>query len=574
MAKECLVGLSGPVEGQTFEVGALMSIGRNPDNDMHLDDLQVSRKHAVIQQSERGTMVKDLGSGNGTFIGDQRILEYRLASGDVIRIGTSELRFEREGEIPAEEESASGSGVRFQSGPAGNFEATNAADLHQTLFEAPAAAAPEEQLREAQKHLKAIYEANSIITSEQNLGRLFERVMEQIFAMVPAHSGVILLKDLETGELRDEYMKTGLQGEELVVSKTIVHKAFEQGEAVITYDAADDSRFEAGASIISQNISSAMCVPLTHQEDCLGVLYVDTRGTTHAFVQGDLRLLVALAGPAAIAIKNAQYVRQIQQSYEDTLIVLANAIELRDHYTVGHTWRVTNFSIQIARELGLDEEKLKEVQMGGVLHDVGKIAIDDAILSKPGRLTEDEYALMKIHPERGAQLLQDVSFLHPLIPYCLYHHERYDGKGYPFGMKADEIPLEGRIVSVADTFDAMTSNRPYRKGLDPEIAIAEIEKGRGTQFDPECADALIRSYREGSIATILQDYFKTEVRSIACPFCSTFIRLAEGVEAGDDLECEVCHRTVRIQMQNNAYYGELLSQSGALRVGSPTPGKD
>jgi len=233
---------------------------------------------------------------------------------------------------------------------------------------------------------------------------------------------------------------------------------------------------------------------------------------------------------------------------------------------VGHTWRVTNFAMAMGRELGWEEEKLKEVRMGGVLHDVGKIAVDDAIIRKPEKLTDEEYAKMKVHPERGAQLLQDVPRLHPLIPYCLYHHERYDGRGYPYALKGEDIPIEGRILSVADTFDAMTSNRPYRKGLNPEIAVAEIEKGKGTQFDPLCADLLIKCYRAGKVDSILQDYYAKEVRSLACPFCSTLIRLSDSVKSGDEHECHVCHRLLRILEQNQTYFAERVPQSGPVPI--------
>src|SRR5690606_31437313 len=122
------------------------------------------------------------------------------------------------------------------------------------------------------------------------------------------------------------------------------------------------------------------------------------------------------------------------------------------------------------------------------------ISIDDAILRKPDRLTDDEYDKMKVHPERGARMMQDIEFLLPLVPYALYHHERYDGKGYPYGLQGEDIPIEGRLLAVPDTFDAMTSNRPYRKGLDPKIAIAELEKGKGTQFDPDMVDAFLAAY--------------------------------------------------------------------------------
>lgn len=562
MSNERIVALNGAHKGTEYPIGARLTIGRHPENDLQLDDLQVSRMHARIEQTARGIILKDMSSGNGTYIGDQRILEYKLAPGDLIRIGTMEFRYDAE-ETPATPVAGEGSMVRFESGLDQNLEGTSAAELHHTLFQAPLKAATEEQLRETQRRLQAIYTANQIITSEHNLSRLFERVMDQIFAMVPAHSGVIMLRDPDKNELVTEYVKSGQPDAAMTISSSIVNRAFQKGEAVITKDAADDSRFEGG-SIIRQNIASAMCVPLIHQDERLGVLYVDTRGTTSAFVQSDLEMLVALAGPAAIAIRNAQYLRMVEQGYQDTLTVLANAIELRDHYTVGHTWRVTNFSIEIARELGWPPEKLDEVQMGGVLHDVGKIAVDDAILRKPDRLTEEEYEKMKVHPERGAQLLQDVAFLHPLIPYCLYHHERYDGNGYPFGLKGEDIPIEGRIVAVADTFDAMTSNRPYRKGLDPEIAIEEVLKGKSTQFDPICVDALVACYRTGKIDRILQDNYKSGAHSIACPFCSTFIRLPEEVDAGHAFPCNVCHRKIRIMVQNGVYYGELIRQSGLV----------
>jgi len=568
MRNERLVILTGPLQGKSIDIKSRLSIGRNPDNDLQLEDLQISRQHAVIEQGEKATLVRDLGSGNGSFIGDRRILEYKLSHGDVIRLGTQELRFEseplteEEAQQAAKAASEEGSGgVRFDNSPSGHVEGAKASNVFETFFQGPGLAGKDAQLSELQQRLRAVYKANEIITSERDLNKLFERVMEEIFQLIPAHNGVILLHNADGEGLVTEYVRSGSDVAEVKISSSIVNRAYEHGEAIITFDAADDSRFETGASIISHNIASAMCAPLTCQDERLGVVYVDTRGTTNAFVNSDLELLVALSGPAGVAIKNAQYVRMIEKAYQDTLIVLANAIELRDHYTVGHTWRVTNFTIEVAKELGWSEEKLKEVRMGGVLHDVGKIAVDDAILRKPDRLTEEEFEKIKIHPEKGAQLLADVDFLEPLIPYCLYHHERYDGKGYPYGLKGEEIPIEGRAVAVGDTFDAITSNRPYRKGLDPEKAIQIIEEGKGTQFDPECADALIRCYRNGKIDRILQDYHKSSERSIACPFCSTFIQLDESTFEGAEVSCDVCHRAVQVLRKNDAWFGELVPEA-------------
>lgn len=546
-----------------------MTIGRSPENEVQLNDMQVSRKHAVVQQTALGTVIRDLGSGNGTYIGDRRILEYRLAHGDVIRIGPLEMLFEST--VKAPDAAPSTRSVVFDHHEPGSVQAQSACDLRQTFFRAPDKAASVERLRQVQERLAAVYAANQIIASERDLGRLFERVMDQLFTLVPAHNGAILLANTETGELESHFARSGEGRPEVTPSFTIVRRAFEQGEAILTRDAADDARLNRGESIIRHNISSAMCAPLQHQNDTLGVLYVDTRGTRNAFGESDLELLVALAGPAAIAIRNAQYLGQLERAFEDTLVMTSNAIEMRDHYTVGHTWRVTNFSVAIGRELGWSEEKLKECEMGGVLHDVGKIAIDDAILRKPQRLTEDEYAKMKVHPERGARMMQDVARLIPLIPYALYHHERYDGKGYPFGMTGESIPLEGRVVAVADTFDAMTSNRPYRKGLDPEIAVAELEKGKGTQFDPVVVDALVACYRSGKLDAILQESQKGE-RSVVCPFCSTYIPIPEGVHVGDIFQCGVCHRRNRLMERNDALFAEWVP--AAHPVSTPLPDDD
>jgi HD-GYP domain-containing protein (c-di-GMP phosphodiesterase class II) len=583
-----VIVLTGPLKDQTFDLNGPISIGRGPDNALHLDDLQVSRRHAVIERTPRGVLLRDLGSGNGTYVGKRRVVENRLSDGDVIRIGQQQIRFETDEVVeasvldkPAADDEMD-SGVRFHQDEAGTLESANAEDMYQTFFATPSDAATQEQLQSSQKRLQAVYAANQIFATERDLNKLFARVMEQVFSLVPAHNGVILLRENRTAaeevsaeNLITQFVKSGVPNEEVRISSTIVRRAIENREAVLISDASDDARFDASPTIIQQNISSAMCVPLLFQKEVLGILYVDTRGTTNAFVNSDLELLVALAAPAAIAIKNGQYVQQLQQSYQDTLIVLANAIELRDHYTVGHTWRVTKFSMEIARELGWSAEKIREVEMGGVLHDVGKIAVDDAILRKPGPLTDEEYDMMKVHPERGADLLRDVERLHPLIPYCLYHHERIDGKGYPHGLSGEEIPLEGRLVAVADTFDALTSNRPYRKGFPAEKALSIIEECRGTQLDKDCADALISSYKKGRIDRILQDYYKKDEKSIACPFCSTHIHLPEGLQLGDVFNCHVCHRRSRLRTKNGVYYGELVPHSTSIhRHGATQPTHD
>lgn len=560
MSQERIVIVAGGNEGSEFLLQGELTIGRSDDNSIVVDDRQVSRQHACVEQTPAGTILKDLNSGNGVFVGDRRVIEYRLSDGDEFRVGPLTLRYEGTPQ-PIDFAFGSSSKVNFEDDIGGTVEASSAENVYQTLFASPRETVDAEQLQNMHKRLQAIYEANQIISSERDLHKLFARVMEQLFSLVHANNGIILLTQKGNGELKAVYEHIETEDSQIVVSTSIVKRAHDDGEAVLVYDAGGDARFDASASIVSGKIGSAMCVPLTYQDEKLGVIYVATQQTANAFAQSDLELMVALAGPAAIAIKNAAFVEELEEDFQSTLKVLANAVELKDHYTVGHTWRVTNFSMAIAEELGWDAEKLKEVEMGGVLHDVGKIGVPEAILSKPGRLDKEEFELMKVHPEKGASLMKDSRKMKPLIPYCLYHHERFDGNGYPHGLAGEDIPIEGRLVAVADTFDAMTSNRPYRKGLDPKIALEEIEKCKGSQFDPNCADAFIRAYHKGKISHILQEYHQRDEKSIVCPFCSTYVPVPVEADLGHVLQCAVCHRSMKLDQINDAYYGERIAET-------------
>lgn len=194
---------------------------------------------------------------------------------------------------------------------------------------------------------------------------------------------------------------------------------------------------------------------------------------------------------------------QLIQSQRATAITLAKAIEKRDRYTGGHTDRVTEYAKLTAKRLDWPEERLAVLELAGHLHDVGKIGVPDAVLNKPGKLTVEEFEMMKAHPEIGEQIIRGIDFLEALVPYVLYHHERYDGKGYPKGISGEAIPIEGRLLAVSDTFDAMTSSRPYRKQLDPERAIEEIKRCSGTQFDPNIVVVFLEIWRAGLLDPIL-----------------------------------------------------------------------
>ena len=176
--------------------------------------------------------------------------------------------------------------------------------------------------------------------------------------------------------------------------------------------------------------------------------------------------------------------------------VLAEAIDAKDTYTKGHSSRVAEYSREIARRLHYSEAAQYEIYIMGLLHDVGKIGVSDAVITKPGKLSDEEYEQIKSHPEKGSKILLSLEEMPKLTVGARWHHERYDGKGYPDGLKAQDIPEEARIIAVADAYDAMTSNRSYRRTMDQKTVREEIEKGKGTQFDPRFADIMIQMIDE------------------------------------------------------------------------------
>ena len=191
--------------------------------------------------------------------------------------------------------------------------------------------------------------------------------------------------------------------------------------------------------------------------------------------------------------------RQQIQMGNETIIAIAKAVDAKDERTSQHSLRVSQYSVMIARELGFDEKECENLRRAALMHDIGKIGIPDSILNKPARLTDEEYAVMKSHVTRGAEILKDFTLIDHVVEGARYHHERYDGRGYPDGLKGEEIPLYGRIIGVADAFDAMTANRVYRKQMDFGYVLGEMKKGRGTQFDPQIVDIMLRLIDEGKI---------------------------------------------------------------------------
>lgn len=198
-----------------------------------------------------------------------------------------------------------------------------------------------------------------------------------------------------------------------------------------------------------------------------------------------------------LEIRLEQKQRQVERITLNAIMAISNTIEAKDTYTSGHSNRVAACSVAIAKRLGMNEEELKNINYMALLHDIGKIGVPDMILNKTARLDDEEFAIIKKHPARGFDILKNFTTIPNMHYGALYHHERYDGNGYPVGLQGEAIPFEARIIAIADAYDAMTSDRAYRKALSTDVVVEELLKGRGTQFDPQLAEILVEMIREG-----------------------------------------------------------------------------
>lgn len=327
------------------------------------------------------------------------------------------------------------------------------------------------------------------ISTSHTIDTFLELIIEITTNALDSRVGVLMLLDEEKQELSVKIasgVKEDFRNTRLKVGEDIPGLVAKQREALMKPLAQKSEPSQKG--IFRPPL---MAAPMLYKDKLVGVLVVAEKVSTSGFDEDEQFIISNLAAQTAAALENERLNLDAERTYLETITALAMAVEARDPYSRGHSDRVAEYSVKIAQKLSLDPELIKEIRHAGVLHDVGKIGISDDVLKKPDKLNDDEWQLMRKHPIIGEEIVSPVRCLSKICSGIRYHHEWLDGTGYPDRLKAQEIPLTAKILSVADSFDAMTTDRPYRKGLSFDIAKSELKKYIDIRYDREVVEAFL-----------------------------------------------------------------------------------
>jgi GAF domain-containing protein len=446
--------------------GEAKTLGRGRQADVLIDDPSLSRLHARVSIDDSGQLaVDDLGSTNGIFVNGGEQLSAFLVPGDTVRFGRVEYLVSLADVLGTPD----GEPV-----------------VSQTILRRVALTATPKVDRLA---LEALLATSREMMAFEDLPALLERVLDRLVAIVKPDRAAILLVDGGTGGMIPRAVRPAgaYSSVSEFASSTVVHEALTARDAFIVHDIRMDPRLRQAASVMLAGVRSVICVPLLGRSGPIGALYADKLGVEQ-FAPEVAEYASAFAGHAAAALETAQLYDDREQHFRATLEAFAKAIDARDRYTAGHSERVTAYSMVLARRSGRFASEFETIRRAGVLHDIGKVGVPDAVLHKDGSLDPRERALIEAHVTIGFSMLESVPFLGASLPAVRGHHERWDGAGYPDRLAGADIHAHARLMAVADSYDAMTSVRPYRAALPAKEAARRLRIDKGMQFDPEMVD--------------------------------------------------------------------------------------
>jgi HD-GYP domain-containing protein (c-di-GMP phosphodiesterase class II)/pSer/pThr/pTyr-binding forkhead associated (FHA) protein len=500
----------------TLSTGQALTFGRLENCDVQVDDESVSRRHCTLHAREDACVIADLQSADGTFVNDQRVSTAALRPGDKLRIGSTVLELVS---AAAPEPTAAGPlmTTSFKVTPDEHGQTLIRKAIDPSKLDFLTGVFPKQEfdsqsalLESAQRYLSVIHRVSDLLSRASGVEALFDSILSAVLDVTGGDRAAILMRAQQADGSEDEEQVNvvavrtrtgaGISGN-MVLSRTVVRDVLHQGVSTFTHDALADSRYGAGESTVRQSIRSVMCAPMRTTESILGVLYVDSH-SVQEFSETELELLAAIGNQAGVALHRARLTADMERLFLDVTKAITAIIDAKDGYTHRHSERVSAFAVRLARQLGLSADDRSVVELSGLLHDVGKIGVPDAILNKPGKLTDEEFKEMRRHPSHGAAILSNIQShkLVSLLPGVKYHHERWDGNGYPDGLKGEDIPLLGRILAVADFLDALSSDRAYRTAMPISEVVEMVKQQSGRAFDPAVVEALVVLHEKGELA--------------------------------------------------------------------------
>ncbi len=473
--------LHGPDEHQLVLHGAKkLTIGRGKENNLPLPKgATVSRQHAQFTHYESGSLefwkIQDLGSRHGTFLNGVKLRtkrEVRLRVGDLITIEPYTFQL-------IDKKQIQDYSVSFDD--ALTVGGTSIQRVERT----------EGGVSLEHERLEALLACSHLIHTVSNEKDMAEALASAAYAGT-SFSNVAIIRPMggDRVQVLSAKGRIALEGSPNV-SRTLLDAAM-KGEPVRFQKA--EMVDETDNSIMQYSIEEALCIPILIGKSVSGCIYLDNRdGQNHRQgIDDDIEYCTGLADIASLAMSNLKRIDIELRHNEErhgfllgTVSALVSAIDAKDTYTCGHSERVAWLSKEIAKQLELDPVTIEQIHICGLVHDIGKIGIPESILQKPSRLTDEEFERIKEHPVIGVQILKDVPQLKPVLSGVRSHHERWDGRGYPDGTAGEDTPLFGRILGIADAFDAMCSSRAYRDGLCREDVLNEMTACAGSQFDPK-----------------------------------------------------------------------------------------
>ncbi|OGQ57224.1 MAG: hypothetical protein A3J24_07470 [Deltaproteobacteria bacterium RIFCSPLOWO2_02_FULL_53_8] len=349
--------------------------------------------------------------------------------------------------------------------------------------------------------IKVMNEIDRSILSTLDSGEILEIVIRLLARVLPCDRVTVGFIDKERGGF---VFQAGFglnldKGFFTPFESTSSTKVVETGMLQFVPDLRNEERLlPLEKMLLDSGFLSHIRVPIVVKGEVTALLTIGSK-RAGVYTGEDISTLEELGFQVGVALENARLLQDLEELFISTLKSLSKAIDAKSPWTHGHSERVTLLSLRIARKMGFHERELKTLEIAGLLHDIGKIGTYEAVLDKPGKLTEEELKLMQMHPAKGAEIIEPIKQLRDMIPVIKYHHEAYDGTGYPTGLKGDDIPLVARIVTVADAVDAMGADRPYRKGRPMDLIIKELQRCSGTQFDPDVVKIFLEISHAGEI---------------------------------------------------------------------------